>query len=332
MTHTTSPPLPRRRLAGLALAPLAAPGAAAQQAGGYPDRPVRVVVGFPPGGATDSAVRPMQNRLSALLGQPVVIENRPGAGSTLAAELVVRAAPDGHTVLLGTIGVLAIGRLLNPALAYDAERDFAPVASVVSVVSVLVVPADRPWRSVADLVAAARARPGALSWGDSGIGTSGHMAGALLDHLAGLRTVRVPYRGGGPLMTDLLAGRIDYAFSTAPPAIPHVETGRLRALAVPHRRRSPALPEVPTMEEAGVPGYAVENWYGLVVPAGTPPAAIARLAAAVRATQDDPEVVAAWLRAGLEPLPGGPEELARRMREAREQWEPIVRATGATVN
>jgi tripartite-type tricarboxylate transporter receptor subunit TctC len=315
------------------LASSTARGAAAQGMAAYPDRPIRLVLGFTPGGATDAAVRPAQPRFSALLGQPVVIDNRPGAGGNLATELVARAAPDGYTVLLGTIGVLAINQHLYRNLPFDAVADLAPVATLTSVLSILVVPPDRPWRSVADLVVAARARPGALSWADSGVGTSGHMSGSLLDHLAGIRTVRVPYRGGGPLITDLLAGRIDYAFSTAAPALPHVHAGRLRALAVPSEARSPLLPEVPTVSEAGgVPGYSVANWYGLMVPAGTPRPIIDRLAAAVRETQRDPEVVAAWARAGLEPLPGGPEELARMIRAERDKWGPIVRATGATAD
>jgi tripartite-type tricarboxylate transporter receptor subunit TctC len=196
---------------------------------------------------------------------------------------------------------------------------------------VLVVPVDRPWRNVADLIAAARARPETLSYGSSGVGGAGHLAGALLDQMANIRTIHVPYRGGGPLMTDLLSGKTDFAFSTAPTALPQVEGGRLRALAVVTPQRSAMLPNLPTVAET-LPGYEVANWYALVGPKGLPANIVARLNAAMQETMADAEVRGHLARHGVEPIPGTPEDLARFIRVETDKWAPIVRASGATVD
>jgi tripartite-type tricarboxylate transporter receptor subunit TctC len=200
-----------------------------------------------------------------------------------------------------------------------------------NILNVLVVPADRPWRSLADLLAAARARPDTLTYGSSGVGGAGHLAGALMDQLANIRTVHVPYRGGGPLMTDLIGGKVDFAFSTAPTAVPQIEGGRLRALAVPTLARTALLPGVPTVAET-LPGYEVANWYALLGPRGLPAPVIERLNAAMRATLADAEVVAHLARHGVEPTPSSPAELARFIRDETAKWAPIVRASGATAN
>ncbi|CAH0289205.1 tripartite tricarboxylate transporter substrate binding protein [Roseomonas sp. CECT 9278] len=320
--------LTRRRLAALPL--LAAPLPAAAQAWN-PTRPIRIVVGFAAGGATDISTRTIQPKLQSLLGQPIVVDNRPGAGGNLATETVVRAAPDGTTLLMGTIGALAINPTLYPNLSFNPQADLTPIAMAGSVLNVLVVPADRPWRTVADLVAAAKARPDTLSYGSSGVGGAGHLAGALLDQMAGISTIHVPYRGGGPLMTDLLSGKTDFAFSTAPTALPQVEGGRLRALAVVTPQRSAMLPNLPTVAET-LPGYEVANWYALVGPRGLPAAVVERLNTAMRETMADAEVRAHLARHGVEPMPGSAEELARFIRVETEKWAPIVRASGASVN
>jgi tripartite-type tricarboxylate transporter receptor subunit TctC len=325
----------RRRPLLLALAgipPLLAPPAATRAQADWPTRPVRVVVGFAAGGATDITTRTLQPRLSALLGQAVVVENRPGAGGNLATEAVVRAPADGYTLLMGTVGALAINPTLT-RLPFDPQADLTPVGLSGNILNLLVVPADRPWRDAAALVAAARARPDTLTYGSSGIGGAGHLAGALLDSMAGVRTVHVPYRGGGPLMTDLISGKVDFAFATAPTALPQVEAGKLRAIAVPTARRSPLAPGVPTLAEAaGLPGYEVANWYALLGPRDLPRAVVERLNAAMGEALRDPEIVAHLARHGVEPLPGSPEDLARFIREETAKWAPVIRATGATAD
>jgi tripartite-type tricarboxylate transporter receptor subunit TctC len=314
-------------LGGIALS-IPAIGASAQD--NWPNRPIRIVVGFAAGGATDISTRVMQPKLTALLGQPVIIENRPGAGGNLATEIVVRSPPDGTTFLMGTIAALAINPSLYASLPFDPQAELAPIGMAGNVLNVLVVPADRPWRTVADLIAAAKAQPETVTYGSSGVGGAGHLAGALLDQMAGVKTVHVPYRGGGPMMTDLMGGKVDYAFSTAPTALPQVQSGRLRLLAVPTARRIRSQPSVPTVAET-LPGYEVQNWYALVGPKDLPPAIVRRMNAAVRETLTDPDVSAALEGQGVEPLPSSPEELARFIREETAKWAPIVRATGAKV-
>ncbi|HEY4253385.1 MAG TPA: tripartite tricarboxylate transporter substrate binding protein [Roseomonas sp.] len=321
--------MPTRRAIGLALpAFIAARAARAETA--FPDRPVRVVVGFTAGGGTDGAMRAVAPRWGELLGQTVIVDNRAGAGGNIATESVVRAPADGLTLLLGTIGPMVVNPVAG-SLSFDPMADLTPVAPLVFQIGILVVPAASPWRDVGALLAEARRRPGSLNWGYSGIGTSGHLAALLMDKLAGIQTVGVAYRGGGPLMTDLVAGRLDYAFSTAPPAMPQIEAGRLRALAVPATRRAPFLPDTPTVEEAGLPGFDVGNVYGILAPRGTPPAAIGRLAATLREALGHDGTIAALRRQGLEPAPGGPEEYAATLRADQERFVPLVRDAGIRV-
>ncbi|MES2711003.1 MAG: tripartite tricarboxylate transporter substrate binding protein [Pseudomonadota bacterium] len=305
--------------------------AMAQGADAWPVRPIRIVVGFAAGGATDITTRTLAPKLQELLGQPIIVENRPGAGGNLATELVVRAQPDGYTLLMGTIGALAINPTLFSNLPFNPQADLTPIGMAGDILNILVVPVDRPWRNVADLIAAARARPDTLTYGSSGVGGAGHLAGALLDQEAGIRTVHVPYRGGGPMMTDLISGKVDFAFSTAPTALPQIEGGRLRALAVPTAQRSAMTGALPTIAET-LPGFEVANWYALLGPKGLPQAIVARANAALQGTLRDPEMISHMARHGTEPRPGSPEELARFIRQESEKWAPIVRATGATPN
>lgn len=311
---------------GLSLA-LAAP-ALAQGQTAYPDRPIKITVGFAPGGSTDTVTRLMAPRLGALLGQPVVVDNRPGGSGNVATSTTVRAAPDGYNLLMGTISALAINPSMFTDLGFDPTTDLTPIGMAVDIQSVLVVPADRPWRSVADLVAAAKARPDTLSYSSSGIGGAGHLSGALLDHLAGIRTVHVAYRGGGPAMTDLVSGKIDYSFASAPNALPMIEAGRLRALAVPTEQRLPEMPQVPTVAET-LPGFSVANWYALVGPRGMPAPVVQKVSAALRAVLQDPEIQAMLVSHGATPTPSTPEELGQFIRTETAKWRPIVQATGA---
>jgi tripartite-type tricarboxylate transporter receptor subunit TctC len=321
--------LRRRTLAGLLPAGLAAAIRPAAAQADYPNRPIRIVVGFAAGGGTDLTTRTMQPKLQQALGVSVVVDNRPGAGGNLATELVTRAQPDGYTLLMGTIAALAINPTLYRNLTFDPQADLTPVSMSGNILNVLVVPADRPWRNAGELVAAAKARPDTITYGSSGVGGAGHLAGALLDQMAGTKTVHVPYRGGGPLMTDLVGGKVDFAFSTAPTAMPQIEAGKLRALAVPTLRRTALLPEVPTVAET-LPGYEVANWYALLGPKGLPAPIVERLNAAMRATLQDADVLAHLARHGVEPTPSTSEELARFIRDETAKWAPIVRATGAT--
>jgi tripartite-type tricarboxylate transporter receptor subunit TctC len=316
------------RRALLLAAALASPGRARAQ--DFPNRPVRILVGFPPGGAVDLAVRAVVPKLSEVLGQPVVVENRPGAGATIATEAAVRSPADGHTLLFGSIGVLVVNPLIFREQAYDVKRDLVPVAMLVDIGNVLVVPPDRPWRDAHALIAAARAAPGRLSWGHSGVGTSGHLTAHLLDRLAGIETEGIAYRGGAPLATDLMAGRVDYAFSTTASVLPMIRDGKLRALAVPNAQRQPWIPEVPTLGESGVPGFAATNWGMLMAPRGTPAPVIARLAAAIAAAQRDPATIETLTRNALVPWIAGPEDCATIWETDRIKWEPIIRASGAT--
>ncbi len=310
-------------------AALMAPAIARAQDAAYPNRPVRVVVGFAAGGSTDLNTRTMAPKLQALLGQPVLVDNRPGAGGNLATEIVARANPDGYTLLMGTIAALAVNPSLYRNLPFDPQVDVTPISMAGNVLNVLVVPVDRPWRNVADLVAAARAQPETLTYASSGVGGAGHLSGALLDRLANIKTVHVPYRGGGPLMTDLTSGKVDFSFATGPTALPQVEGGRLRVLAVPSANRSPLLPQVPTVAET-LPGFDVQNWNALVGPKNLPRPIVDRLNAAMRATLQDPEVISHLGRHGVEPLPSSPEDLGRFIRDETRKWAPILRDAGVS--
>ncbi len=319
----------RRRslLVGSTAAWLARPSLAQQ---GFPARPLRLMVGFAPGGGTDIAARAISPRIGDILGQPVVVENRPGAGGNIALEAVAHAPPDGHTLMFGTVGTLVINPL-TMRMPVDPDRALVPVSLVADLFGILVIPTARPWRGVADIVAAAKAAPGSLSWGHSGVGTSTQLGGLLLDRLAGLNTVPVSYRGGGLVMTDLIAGRLDYSFATAPSALPHVESGKLRALAVPTAQRSRLLPDIPTVQEGGVANFDVASWYGILAPRGTPDATVAHLAGAIRTAVADSDVTAVLNRNGLETLTSTPEAFAAAWARERARWAPIIRDSGIRV-
>ena len=315
----------RELLAGLALLPLAKPSLAQE----YPSRPIRLLVGFAAGGSTDVFARAIAPRLQALLGQPVVIENRPGAGGNIATEATARSAPDGYTLLLGTIGPLAINPTLYGNLSFDPLKDLTPVSLVGEVPNVLAVPVDRPFRSVADIIAAAKARPEALNFGSSGIGSAGHLAAEQLNLMAGIRTTHVPYRGGGALLPELIAGRVDYAFTTALNGIPQAEAGKLRILGVPNGKRVPLLPEIPTIAESGLPGFDGVDWAAMMAPPGLPAAILAKLNAAMQSVLKEPELVAAMAARRLVLEASTPEALAEFLRQETTRWAPVVRASGA---
>jgi tripartite-type tricarboxylate transporter receptor subunit TctC len=319
----------RRRpiLLGALAAPFVTRQAAAQA--WNPDRPIRMVVGFAAGGGTDLTARAMTARLSAELGQPVVVENRPGAGGNIATEIVVRAPADGHTVLMGTIAALSVNPSLFRNLTFDPLVDLAPISMVGDITNILVCAPEKPYRTVAELIAAAKAQPETLSYGSSGVGGTGHLAGALLDQLAGIKTIHVPYRGGGPLVTDILSGKVDFSFATASTTIPHVQTGKLRAIAVPTLKRSTLLPDVPAVSET-LAGYDAPNWNALVGPRGITPAMVARFNAAMRSALGDAEVAKHLTTHGVEPIPSSPEELTAFMRSQTAKWRDLIRTANIT--
>ena len=298
----------------------------------WPSRPIRVVVGFAAGGGTDITTRALAPRMQAVLGQPLVIENRPGGGGWPATEQVMRATPDGYTLMMGTIASLVIAPIMT-APNFQAAEELTSIGLSVDVLNILVVPVDRPWRTAAELVAAARARPSTLAYGSSGVGSAGHLSGALFDQMAGIETIHVPYRGGGQLIADIVSGKVDFAFATAATTIPHIEAGRLRALGVPTAQRSRIVPDLPTVAEAAeLPGFDVANWYALLGPRGLPQPIVARAHAALVEAQRDPAIAAGLAHHGLEPRVSTPAELHRFLREEREKWAPIVRASGANAN
>ena len=319
--------LPRRALLGAATLSLAAPAIAQE---GFPSRPLRLIVGFTPGGATDIAARAIAPKMGEVLGQPVVVENRPGAGSNIATELVARSPADGHTLLLATLGALVVSPMVI-RLPIDPARDLVPVSVAVDLFNILVLPPERPWRTVADLVAAAKAAPGRLSFGTSGIAGGPHLAGLLFDRTAGIETTAVHYRGGGLVVTDLLGGRVDFSFATAASVLPQVREGKLRALAIPHLERSRLMPDIPTVAESGVPGFDVPSWYAVLAPRGTPDSAIARLNAAMRVALSDPDATAVLNRNGLEPRWTTPDQMTEALASERTKWAPIIRDSGIRI-
>lgn len=317
----------RRHLLASLPALLASPAVMAQ--GSFPNRPIRFVVGFPPGGTTDIAARLMAPKMQAILGQPVVVENRAGAHGNIASEHVVRSPPDGHTILMGTIGGLSINPILYGNLSFDPLVDLTPVTRVAMIVNVLAIPMDRPWRSVQDVIAAAKQR--SLNYGSSGSGGAGHLAGEQLNLMAGVQNVHVPYRGGAPLVTDLVSGQVDFAFTPASGAKALAESGRLRMLAVSTKARSPLLPDIAAVSETpGLSDFDMQDWSGLMAPRGLPAPILTALHGAATAALRDPELVAALGARAIQTTPSSPEALHAFIRSETAKWAPIVRASGAT--
>jgi tripartite-type tricarboxylate transporter receptor subunit TctC len=305
---------------------VAAAGAALGQ--NYPARPVRLVIGFPPGGGVDINARLLAPKLAEYLGQQFVVDNRPGAGTNIANELVAKAAPDGYTLLMNT-SALAINISLYRNLPFDALRDFVPVSVFSESPNVLVVSAKVPYASVKDLLAAARASPGKLNYSSAGVGTTQHLAAELLKMRTNTFMAHIPYKGSSPSLTALIAGEIDLSFANIPAIHGYVQGGRLRALAIAAPKRDPQLPDVPTMKEAGVEGVEVSVWYGLFAPTGTPKEIVQTLANAVIRATRDPESRRKLLEQGAEPVGSTPEAFARMMREEVARWAEVVKVSGA---
>ena len=291
----------------------------------FPERPVRIIVPFPPGGGTDIISRTIGNAMSADLGQPVVIENKPGAGTVVGTEAAAASAADGYTLVMATFAH-AVNPSLKAKLPYDTFKAFAPVALVARSYNIVVVRPDSGFATIQDLIAAARANPGKLNYGSFGIGTSAHLAGEMFKYLAKVDLTHVPYQGAAAALTDLLAGHIQVMFTTVASVTSYIKAGQLRALGVTSAQRSPAFPDLPTVAEAGVPGYVAESWYGLYAPAGTAPAAIARLNQAVRKSVDSPPFKNLETSEGLTVAVGPPEELDTYVRGEAKRWHDVIEA------
>jgi tripartite-type tricarboxylate transporter receptor subunit TctC len=327
-----APPLPpsdprrgvihRRDLLLTALAAAAWPGAQAQIGG----KPIRLVVPFTPGGTTDILARALGPKLSAALGQNVVIENRPGAGGSLGAGEVAKADADGNTLLMGHIGTLAVNPAIYPKLTYDPLKSFAPVAWVARVPNVLVVPASSPVKSFKELIDRARANPGKFTYSSGGNGSAAHITFEYLKLRTRMYMLHIPYRGTAPSITDLISGQVDATFTGAPAVLTHVRSGRLRALAVSSPRRLATLPDVPTVAESGYPGFEADQWYGIVVPAGTSVAVVTRLNAEINKALALPDVAQQLAGEGATPMPGTPKAFGDLIASEIPRWAEVVKA------
>jgi tripartite-type tricarboxylate transporter receptor subunit TctC len=298
----------------------------------YPSKPIRIVVPFAPGGSTDIFARLVGERLSSALGQGVVIENRAGAGGNIGADAVAKSAPDGYTLLMATTGVMAINNALYKSMTYDAEKDFQPVVYIASISNVVIVPADSAAKSVADLIATAKREPGKLSFASSGAGSSTHMSAELFKSMTGTDILHVPYKGSGQALPDLISGRVSMMFENAPGAVPHIKSGKVRALAVTGLKRAAALPELPTVAESGVPGYESLSWSGLAAPASTPRDIVQKLNRETAAILATPEMRAKLAEQGAEAVGGPPEQFAEHIRAERAKWSRLIRERNIVVN
>ena len=298
----------------------------------FPDRPIRLVVGVPPGGSTDLVARIVGEQLSRQLGQPVVVENRGGAAGNIGAELVAKAAPDGYTLFLAPIGTVAINPSLYANLPFDTMRDFAAISQLTSLPMAMLVHPSVPARTPKEFIEYARARPGQVNFASGGSGTGTHLAGELFKMLSGVEMTHVPYKGNGPAMADLLAGRVLVMFDQISTALPQMQGGKLRALGVTTAKRSAVAPEVPTLAEAGLAGFDMTTWHGLVAPAGTPAEVIAKLNAEVVKALDSPEVRERFKANGIDPVSSTPAQFGALMQSEIARWRDVVKASGAKVD
>ena len=315
-----------RSLVALLFAVTAAAPVAAQN---YPVKPLRLIVPFTPAGAVDIASRAIANEMSKTLGQPVTVENRPGAGGNLGAEVAAHSAPDGYTLFMSTSGIQAINPALYAKMNIDPNKELVSVAPLVSLSNVLVLHPSVKANSVKEVIALAKAQPGRIPYASSGNGTSIHMSGAMFTQMTGIEMIHIPYKGSGPAVTDLLGGTVSMMFDNIPSALPHIKSGKLKALATTGAKRDPALP---TIAEAGVPGYESGVWFGIMVPAGTPKDIIARLNAEAVKGARSPEFVKRMTDLGYNIIPGSADAMTDMIKQEIVRWTPIVKASGAKVD
>ena len=305
----------------------AAAGTAAAQT--FPSKQLRMVVTFPTGGAPDILARTISEKLDPAWGQTMIVDNKPGAGGNIGAEFVARAPADGHTLVMGTVGTHSINGSLYAKIPYDMVRDFAPVTLIASTPNLLVVNNDIPAKNLQELIALAKAKPGTLTYGSPGIGTSVHVSGELFNSLAGVKTTHVPYKGRQMAIPDLLGGSISMMFDNMPSAIPVVREGKLRAIGVTSAKRSASAPEIPTIAEQGLPGFEATSWFAVFAPAGTPRPVVDRLHAEIVRIFGLPDVQAKMKTLGLDPILGGPDELAKTQAAEITKWAKVIKDSGA---
>ncbi len=325
---STSFPARRTRLAGFVChAAMLCVISAAATAADYPSRPVRIIIGFPPGGATDLVSRLMAPKYVEIFKQQFIVDNRSGANGVIGSDLAAKATPDGHTIHLATIGTLVISPAITKA-PYDPVKDFAPISQAVALQNIFIVHPTLPAKSLQEMIALAKAKPGALNFATSGQGSPGHLAGELFKSMAKVNIVHVPYKGGGPALIDLVAGHVEIFVAVISTAVPQVKAGKVRALAVTGGKRAAALPDVPTVAETGIKGYEATNWYGYVAPAGTPGAIIERLHKETVAILNMPDVREALLSRGIEAAPSSPAEFAAFIRAENSKWDKVIKQSG----
>jgi tripartite-type tricarboxylate transporter receptor subunit TctC len=320
-----------RAMAALLVAGLAA-AALAQAPADYPKQPIRMVVTFPPGGSADAVVRMLVPRLNEKLGQQVVVDNRPGAGGNIGLGLVAKAPADGYTLGVGAAGALSANSSLYAQMPFDPVKDFKPVSMLAAIPFVIIGHPTVPARTQQELVALAKAQPGKLSIGHGGNGTAMHLSAALFSQMAEVKLVEVPYKGSGPATLDVLAGNVPLAVVDLPSALQHIRAGKLTAFAVTSPQRLPQLPDVPTVAEAGLPGYDSTGWFGVVAPAGTPPAIVQRLNAEITAALNDEQIKTSMRNLGVEPAPTRPEAFEAYIRSETSKWAKVIRQAGIKID
>jgi len=297
----------------------------------YPTRPIRFVVGFLPGGPSDTIARVVAVKLAESLGQPVIVENRAGAGGNVSADIVADANPDGHTILLGTGGPLVIAPIIGQKVGFDPDRDFAPVSTLGGSMSILAANPSLPANNVKELIALAKAKPGEINYASSGVGAANHLAAELLSSIAGVKLTHVPYKGSGAALPALISGEVKLGFGPLLPAIPHVKAGRLKALGVTGLKRATAAPDIPTIAEQGFPGFHVDSWYGVFVPAKTPKPVIARLNAEINRIMALPDVKERLSKDGVDPGGSTPEQLNAIVQNEKKMWSKVIRQANIKV-
>jgi tripartite-type tricarboxylate transporter receptor subunit TctC len=322
--------LRRTLLASGAVALCLVSGIAAAQAW-QPDKPITLVVPFPPGGTTDVLARALGERLQQSLGQPVIVESKPGAGATLGADHVAKARPDGYTLLVGAVHH-TIATSVYKKLTYDFQKSFQPLTIIAMVPNVLAVSATSPVKSVAELVAMGKAAKPELSYGSNGNGTAQHLIGTQFQNQTGVTLLHVPYKGSGPLTTDLLGGQVTMSFDTITPVLPHIQVGKLRPLAVTTAKRSSALPDVPTLAEAGLPGFDIGTWFGVLAPAATPKPMVARLSEEMQKIIHSPEFKKRMAEIGAEPVGNTPEQMAHQIKEETDKFARLVKDAKVSID
>jgi len=323
--------LTRRSLAvASAFAPLLCLWASPALAQAWPKQPITLIVPFPAGGTTDVLARALADKLTPALGQTVIVESKPGAGATLGADYVAKAKPDGYTLLVGAVHH-TIASSVYKKLAYDFQKDLMPITTIAIVPNVLAVKADSPAKNVADLVALLKAKPGVYNYGSNGNGTAQHLIGTQFQNLTGTEMAHIPYKGSGPLTTDLLGGQVTMSFDTITPLLPHIKAGKLRALAVTTAKRSSALPDVPTLEESGLKGFNIGTWFGVLAPAGTPKEVMARLSTEMVKVIQSAEFRQRMAEIGAEPIGNSPDQMAKQVQDETAKFAKLVKDAKVTI-